>query len=61
MKYRSTATYKRVNPKTKLIEVTSRFTEGEYPNRTAAEAELNRQVKHDDVVGRISIHTKKVR
>lgn len=60
-KYRSTATYKRKNPVTGVVEATSRFHEGQYANRTACEAVLNDHVKLDEVVGKVSVHTKKVR
>jgi hypothetical protein len=59
-KYRAEAKYKRINPKTELVEETGRFIIGEYSNKGAAEAELMKQVNLDEVVGKVSITTKRV-
>ena len=60
-KYKSTASYKRTNPKTGDIETTSRFVEMFAANRRGVEAELMKQVKLDNPVGKVSIETKKLR
>lgn len=60
MKYHAEAKYKRINPKTGLVEWTGRFVESEFTNAGAAEAELMRQVWQDDVVGKVSVSIKKV-
>jgi len=61
-KYRSTGSYKRVNPKTGLVESTSRFIEGFYDNKGACQTALNMQIHtYDDVVGKINFKTEKVK
>jgi hypothetical protein len=58
-RYRSTAKYKRANPKTGIIENTERFHEGAYTNQAACEAVLREQIKIDAPIGKVSIVTKK--
>lgn len=61
-KYRATASYKRIHPITLEAEETSRFHEGFYDNRGACEAELIKQIRaYDEVVGKISMSTRRVK
>jgi len=60
-KYHAEGKYKRVNPKTKQVEETGRFVDGYFSNKGAAEAELMKQVKQDDVVGKVAITIRRVK
>lgn len=59
--YKSTATYSRINPKTGLIEPTSRFVEMPAANRLVVEAEVRKQAKRDKPITRVVVVTKVTR
>ena len=60
-RYHSEAKYKRINPKTGLVEETGRMLEGYFSNKGAAEGELMKQVRLDEVVGKVNVVTKRVK
>lgn len=60
-KFKSTASYNRKHPTTGAVEQTSRWLEGFYTNKGAIEADLMKQVKLDDVLGKVVFDTRRVK